>query len=172
MQCPYCHGHEHRDEPTALLGRGDTTFNEARLLRGWTDDLTVVTNGPEDLSAEQEAVLTEAGTKIIRTSIAHLQVTDGQVEAVVFEDGSVIPCRAFYVQPPQRQGSDLAERLGVPIADKGCYETDRDGRTAVPGVFIVGDASDGPQSIAVAVAEGQWAGMAANFDLVVGPPEG
>lgn len=172
IQCPYCHGHEHRDAPTALLGRGDTTFNEARLLRGWTRDLTVVTNGPEDLDDAQERTLAAEGTRIVRTPIARLRVSDGQIEAVVFVDGAELPCRTLYLQPPQRQRSPLAERLGIALTEKGCLATDPDGRTAVPGVFVVGDASGGPQSIAVAVAEGTWAGIAANHDLVVGSPEG
>jgi thioredoxin reductase len=99
-------------------------------------------------------------------------VRDGEVEAVAFEDGTEIPCRAFYLQPPQRQRSPLGERLGLPLDEKGCLAADKEGRTAVPGLFVVGDASDWPQSIAVAVAEGTWAGMAANHDIVVGPPEG
>jgi thioredoxin reductase len=172
VHCPYCHGHELRGAPTALLGRGEDTFTKARLLRGWTDDLTVVTNGPEDLDLEQEAALAAEGTRIVRTPIARLRVTDGQVEAVVFVDGSELPCRAFYLQPPQRPRSPLAERLGVVIGPDGCAATDREGRTAVPGLFVVGDASEGPQSIATAVAEGMQAGMAANYDLVVGTEGG
>jgi thioredoxin reductase len=171
VHCPYCHGHELRGLPTVLLGHGDTTFGKARLLRGWTDDLTVATNGPGHLDDAQEAALAAAGTRVVLTRIARLRQQGGVMEAIAFEDGSEIPCRAFYLQPPQWQRSPLGERLGLSLDEKGCLTADKEGRTAVPGLFVVGDASDWPQSIAVAVAEGTWAGMAANYDLVVGRGE-
>lgn len=171
VHCPYCHGHEHRGKPTALLGRGDTTFDEARLLLGWTDDLTVVTNGPEDLDDAQEAALAAEGVRIVRTRIARLRAPGGQVEAVVFEDGTEIPCGVFYVQPPQRPRSDLAARLGAALDADGHPEVEAYGRTAVPGLFVVGDVTGKPQTVAAAVAEGALAGMAANYELVVGPQE-
>ena len=170
IHCPYCHGHEHRGQPTALLGRGDHAFQLARLLRGWTDTLTVVTNGAGGLDGGQAAQLTAEGTGVVETPIARLRVHEGQVDAVVFVDDAVLPCRALYLQPAQRQRSALGERLGLALTEKGCLATDEEGRTDVPGLFVVGDASDWPQSIAVAVAEGTWAGMAANYDLVVGRP--
>ena len=168
IHCPYCHGHEHRQEPTVLLCLNDTSFNEARLLRGWTNDLTVIAVGTEYLDDEQEAALVAEGTRVVRTPVARLHVVERQIEAVELEDGSVLPCRVFYLQPPQRQRSGLGEQLGLDLSEKGCLCSDFEGRTDVPGLFVVGDASDWPQSIAVAVAEGSWAGMAANYDLVVG----
>jgi thioredoxin reductase len=49
---------------------------------------------------------------------------------------------------------------------------DAEGRTAVPGLFVVGDAANAVQEIATAVAGGARAAIAANHDLVVGPPGG
>ncbi|HYE95529.1 MAG TPA: NAD(P)/FAD-dependent oxidoreductase [Rubricoccaceae bacterium] len=172
VHCPYCHGHEHRGEPTAVLGRGDDTYNLARLLLGWTDDVVVVTNGPEELDAGQEKRLAREGIRIVRTPIARLRVRDRQLEAIEFEDGAALARRVLYVQPPQRQASPLAERLGAVLTDKGVVEVDEDGRTAVKGLFVIGDAADGPQDLASSVAEGLRAGIAANHDLVVGPPKG
>lgn len=170
IHCPYCHGHEFRGRRTAVLGRGDTAFGMARMLRGWTDDVTVVTNGPEHLDDEQERALAAAGIAIERAAIRRLRHADGWIEAVEFQDGGELACRVFYVQPPQTMTSPLAESLGVRVVD-GRYEADADGRTDVPGVFVAGDVLNRAQQIATAVAGGAWAGIAANHDLVVGPPE-
>jgi thioredoxin reductase (NADPH) len=172
VHCPYCHGAEHRGEPTAVMGRGESTYHLARLLRGWTDDITVVTNGPEDLDEEMERQLESEGTRIIRAHVARLRVAGADVEAIEFEDGRVLECRAVYLKPPQRFASPLAERLGARVTDEGRIDADPDGRTGVPGLFVAGDIVNRAQQVATAVGGGVWAGIAANHDLVCGPPEG
>lgn len=170
VHCPYCHGHEFRGRATAVLGRGDGTYAMARLLRGWTDDVTVVTNGPENLDVDQERRLAAEGTAVERAPIRRLLQRDGRVRAVEFDDGRTLACGVFYLHPPQCMASPLAESLGVAVRD-GRYVADADGRTDVPGVFVAGDVLNRTQQIATAVAGGAWAAIAANRDLVVGPPE-
>lgn len=170
VHCPYCHGHEFAGRATAVLGRGDSTYGMARLLLGWTESVTIVTNGPEDLSEAEERRLAAAGIPIERTPVARLRQTDGEVEAVELADGREIPCGVFYVQPPQHMASDLPESLGAAVVD-GRIEADADGRTAVPGLFVAGDILNRAQQVATAVAGGAWAGIAANHDLLLGAPE-
>jgi thioredoxin reductase len=172
VHCPYCHGHEFKGRRTAVLGRGDSTYSLARLLRGWTDDLTIVTNGPEDLDAEQERTLAAEGIRVRRAPVVRVRQKRGVVEAVELEGGDEIPCAVLYVQPPQRMGSPLAERLGAHVTAAGRIDADADGRTNVPGLFVAGDILNKAQEIATAVAGGMWAGIAANHDLVCGLPEG
>ena len=172
LHCPYCHGHEHRGAVTGVLGRGDGTYAQARLLRGWTDDVTVLTNGPEELDLDQENRLAAEGIRVVRTPLRAFRVRGGQVEAAEFEDGTERPLGAVYLRPPQRPGSDLARRLGARCSADGLAEVDADGRTTVPGLFVVGDAASDVQNLALALATGTRAGMGANHDLVVGPPEG
>lgn len=171
IHCPYCHGHEFRHCPAAVLGRGDTTLSMAEMLRGWTEEITIVSNGPEHLSEAQERELAAVGIGVERAPIRRLVQTDGQVEAVEFVDGRRLPCRVFYLQPPQRMGSPLAESLGAGVTDSGRIDADADGRTGVPGLFVAGDLLNRAQQIATAIAGGAWTGIAANHDLVVGPPE-
>ncbi|HYE56852.1 MAG TPA: NAD(P)/FAD-dependent oxidoreductase [Rhodothermales bacterium] len=170
--CPYCHGAEFRDRPTALLGRGTSTYKQARFLLGWTDDLTIVTNGPEDLDRPQEADLDALGIRINRTPLARLRHREGCLEALEFDDGTEIPCAILYVQPPQHVAGPLAQRLGVTFTGKGRIAADADGRTGVPGVFACGDAVNVSQSLAAAIAGGVAAGMTANHDLICGVPAG
>lgn len=45
FHCPFCHGWEHRDQPLAVLDRGG-----ALMLTAWSDDVTLLTDGPADLT--------------------------------------------------------------------------------------------------------------------------
>ncbi len=168
--CPYCHGHELRDQPTAVLGRGMATYHQARFLRGWTGDITVVTNGPEELDGPHEDALEAEGIPINRTPIRRLRHTEGCLEAIEFEDGTEIPCGALYVHPGQRCASALPTRLGVAFTDTGRIAVDSDGRTGLPALFACGDAVNVSQHLAGAIAGGVAAGMTANHDLICGAP--
>jgi thioredoxin reductase len=48
FHCPFCHGWEVRDQPLAALARGERAVHAALLLRGWTDDVVLLTDGPAD----------------------------------------------------------------------------------------------------------------------------
>ncbi|MFN3596465.1 MAG: NAD(P)/FAD-dependent oxidoreductase [Rubricoccaceae bacterium] len=169
IHCPYCHGYEWRDRPTAVLGRGDGTYAQARLLRGWTSDLTVLTNGPENLDTSQEHSLSGMGIKVDRRPIARLRCDGKRLVAVQFTDGDETPFDVLYLRPPQRQAAPFAEQLGVPCNGPHA-QADEDGRTSVTGLFVAGDAVNTVQNVAMAIASGVRAGMAANYDLVCGPP--
>jgi thioredoxin reductase len=45
--CPYCDGWEHRNAPVAVYGHGEKAARFAILLRQWTDDLVLCTNGSQ-----------------------------------------------------------------------------------------------------------------------------
>ncbi|MEH2464726.1 hypothetical protein [Nostoc sp.] len=46
LHCPYCHGWEVQDELIALYGKGQVGFYLCVLLKGWSDDLVLCTDGP------------------------------------------------------------------------------------------------------------------------------
>lgn len=175
VHCPYCHGHELAGQPTGVLGRGTGTYGLARILRAWTDDLTVLTNGPEHLNASEEASLSAYGVKVDRRPVARFDVSArGHLRAVVFDDGAETPLAALYVRPSQRPGAPFAEALGATCTPSG-VEVDADGRTGVPGLFVVGDAAvldvEGlhtVQNLAHALHSGVRAGMGALYDLMAG----
>ncbi|WP_245235015.1 hypothetical protein [Pedobacter borealis] len=53
IHCPYCHGYEVKNEKIGLLMNGGHAFEMAKTLNHWNKDLTVLTNGKSQLSAEQ-----------------------------------------------------------------------------------------------------------------------
>src|SRR5215210_2554936 len=48
--CPYCDGFEHRDERIAVLAAGARGEHLAILLRQWSDDVVLLSNGPHGLA--------------------------------------------------------------------------------------------------------------------------
>jgi thioredoxin reductase len=124
----------------------DGTMEEkAVLLRGWSNDVTVVDAG----------------------EVAGLRVEDGTVRAVVRRDGSELECDAVMVPAPLRRRGRLAEGLGLALTDAGLVEVDAHGQTSVPGVFAAGDLAVAPQQVAIALGSGHVAGVVAVRELLV-----
>ncbi|MDO3636937.1 NAD(P)/FAD-dependent oxidoreductase [Mycolicibacterium arseniciresistens] len=163
FHCPFCHGWEVRDQPVAVLARGPRAVHAALLLRGWSDDVVVLTDGPADLGSEDRARLTAAGVDIDERTVAGLRIVDDGLEAIEFAEGASIDRRALMVTPRLRQRSPLAAQLGVrfqeshPLAEDA-VAVDEMQRTSVPGVFAAGDVCVQVPQVAAAVAAGSLAG--------------
>ena len=68
FHCPFCHGWEVRDRPLGVLDRGATGVHRALLLRAWSDDVTLLTDGPVELDAEDAERLRRGGRRRRRAS--------------------------------------------------------------------------------------------------------
>ncbi|MDX1807660.1 MAG: NAD(P)/FAD-dependent oxidoreductase, partial [Paenisporosarcina sp.] len=47
FNCPYCDGWEYNDKPLAVFGLIDYTIHMAGILKNWSQDLMIFTNGEE-----------------------------------------------------------------------------------------------------------------------------
>jgi len=165
FHCPFCDGWEWRDQPLAVLARGEKAIHSALLLRGWTDDLVLLTDGPADLSGGDRGRLAEAGVKIDERPVAELISCNSELEAVQFSDGGRLECRGLLAATTLHQRSRLAEELGAEPGEAtpfGEAPVQVDGlcRTSTPGVFAAGDVSTQlPPSVASAIAAGSLAAM-------------
>lgn len=179
FHCPFCHGWEVRERPLAVLAAGERGVHSALLLRGWSDDVILLTNGAADVDADNLARLAAAGVAVDDRVVAELLSVDGELAAVRFADGSELPRRGLLVGTVLHQRSDLAEQLGADTADPGpvsadVLRVDPFCRTTAPGVFAAGDVSAQMPQVAAAVAAGSLAGaavmqslMADDFGLVL-----
>jgi thioredoxin reductase len=148
FHCPFCHGWEVRDRPLVVYGHGELADRQAALLKGWTDDVTVVDPG----------------------EVAGLRVEDGVLRSVVRHDGSEVPCDGVLIHAPLRRRGLLPERLGLALTDNGLVAVDAFARTSVPGVYAAGDLAVAPQQVAVALGSGHLAGVVATRELLLGQP--
>ena len=163
FHCPFCDGWEMRNRPLAVLARGDRGLHSALLLRGWTDDVVLLTDGPDELDSDDRARLAAAGVGIDHRPVAELSSRDGELTAVVFADGDQLACEGLLAATTLHQRSGLAEQLGVefgahtPLGGEA-IKVDSLCRTTVPGVFAAGDVSAQMPQVSAAIATGSLAG--------------
>ncbi|MEM1116639.1 MAG: NAD(P)/FAD-dependent oxidoreductase, partial [Bacteroidota bacterium] len=163
--CPYCHGHELRGRPTAVLGSGEMGAHLAGLLLGWTDRVTLCTGGAPLDDGDRER-LDRLGVAVDDRPVAALAVDGRDVRAVVFDDGKELDATAVYVQPDQRPRGPLPDALGLARTEAGHVEVDEFMRTSAPGVWACGDMTTPMQAVQMAASAGFSAAAFLNHDLV------
>ncbi|MCK0173438.1 MULTISPECIES: NAD(P)/FAD-dependent oxidoreductase [Mycobacteriaceae] len=161
FHCPFCHGWEMRDAPLAAMASGGRAVHAALMLRGWSDDIVLLT---DSLTEDEFALVSAAGIAVDTRAVAEVRGVPNGVE-IVFSDGAVLARGGLMAAPVMRQRSALAERLGVrlnsgnPMAEDAVW-VDEFGRTSVAGVFAAGDVTVQMPQVAAAIAAGAKAAAA------------
>ena len=162
VHCPYCHGYELRKQRTAILANGAKAFHLATLVNNLTDDITILTMGKPDFSAEETAKLHAHQIKFIETSVSEIEHEDGQIKSVIFSDGSQDSFDALYAAVPFVQHSDIPLSLGCELTEHGYIKVNNFQATTVNGIFACGDNSAMMRSVANAVYSGNLVGAMVN----------
>src|SRR6202007_3229472 len=113
FHCPFCHGWEVRDPPLAVLGNGERAVHSSLLLRGWSDDVVLLTGGPAELDGDGRSRLAAARVVVDERPVAELASSNGELVAVVFTDGTRLARSGLLVATTLNQGSELVEKSGV-----------------------------------------------------------
>ncbi len=169
LHCPYCHGHEVRDQPLGVLGGAaddlQLAIAHAHLIRQWSDDVVFFSNGAA-LTASQREQLVARGIGVVDEPVTRLVVENDRLSGVELASGSVVRRHAVFVRPRFVPNDDLLVRLGCATHDDGWVATDATGRTSVPGVWAAGNAVNPRAQVITAAGEGSAAAIAINNDLV------
>nr|WP_194945924.1 NAD(P)/FAD-dependent oxidoreductase [Mycolicibacterium malmesburyense]CRL71379.1 methyltransferase [Mycolicibacterium malmesburyense] len=171
FHCPFCHGWEVRDQPLAVLARGERAVHSSLLLHQWSDDIVLLTDGPADLDHAQRRRLGAAGVVTDERRVAEFVGTAGNLESVMFADGGRLPRAAVLVATTLHQRSSLAEQLGAALGEptplaQDPVHVDALYRTSAQGVFAAGDVVAQMPQVATAVAAGSAAAAAVVQSLV------
>jgi len=167
LHCPYCHGYEVRNRPTGYLGNGEQGIEFPLLLRNWTADLTVFTDGPSTFTHEQAASLAARNIRIVETPIGKLEHVEGSLRSVRLRDGAEAPFAALYIRAPFAQHCPIPAALGCEIGPEGYLKVDPLQRTSISGAYACGDNTTAIRTVANAVASGTTAGMMVNKEMVL-----
>ncbi|HEY0652413.1 MAG TPA: NAD(P)/FAD-dependent oxidoreductase [Chryseosolibacter sp.] len=166
LHCPYCHGYEVREQPTGILANGDAAYELTALISNWTSRLSLLTNGKSTLTELQTQKIRQHGIAIFENEIAQMQHEDGNLQQVVFRDGTSIALKALYARLPFEQHCILPKSLGAEFGEDGYLKVDASYKTTVDGVFACGDSTSRMRTVANAVSSGTTAGMMVNKELI------
>ena len=162
--CPICDGYEVTDSRVAVVGTGARGCGEARFLRSYTADVTLVApDGPHELDAEQRAGLAEIGVVLIDGPIE--TITPGENGIAVAVGGKRTDFDTLYPALGSDTHVQLAEMLGARLSEDCCIGVDARQRTSVAGLYAAGDVVHGLDQISHAMGEGGVASTTIRNDL-------
>jgi thioredoxin reductase len=165
LHCPYCHGHEVRDQRLGVLGGTPDAVPHALLVRQWAADVVFFTHTGELTDDEREQLVARA-IGVVDGPVSRLVVEDDRLRGVELEDGRVVRRDAVFVRPEFVPNSDLLTALGCERHGNGWVVADPTGQTTVPGVWVAGNAVNPRAQVITAAGEGSAAAIAINADLV------
>lgn len=165
IHCPYCHGYEQRNEKTVILANGDVAMHYAQLILNLTKDLTILTNGSSEFTAEQNEKLKKYGISVIEEELASLTHENGRLQSVIFKNQKHFPVKVMYARPDFEQHCTIAEMLGCKISETGHIITDAFQKTTIPNIYACGDNSGMMRSVAHAVYTGNLSGAMVNNEM-------
>src|SRR5690606_11132820 len=109
---------------TGILANGNFAFHYARLIRNWTKELTIFTNGKSTLTQEQTDKISKHNIPIIEKEIACFKHENGNVRQIVFKDNSIFDLKAIYSSPAFEQHCKIPELLGCELTEEGLLKVD------------------------------------------------
>ena len=168
IHCPYCHGYEVADGKMGLLYSSPASLHATVLLKEWSGDLTLFTNGL-DLPPGEEARVERRGVRLYEGRVARLLHDNGQLTAALMESGKQVPLDAMLAHPRLAPSARLHEDIGAQTLDAplGPYlKVDDEFMTTVPGVFAAGDLAGPRHSINNATYGGMMAGVGLHRSLL------
>ena len=166
LHCPYCHGYEVADQRIGVFGNGDGGFEFTRLIRQWSRQLTLFTNGPATLTDAQQQALARHHIAVVETPITGLLHAQGYLSAVQLAAGPAHPLDAVFTRVPFRLPGTLTQQLGCALTEMGHVQVDDSQRTSVPGVYAAGDITTPMRALSTAVAAGSKAAVILNKELI------
>ncbi|WP_207782543.1 FAD-dependent oxidoreductase [Phytoactinopolyspora limicola] len=174
LHCPYCHGHEVRDQHIVVLGDGPMAVHQALMWRQWSPHVTLLHDVSPAPDTAEAAQLSARGVATITGRLAGVDITNAALSGVLLADGSRINCAAVVVAPQWDLRTDLLDQLGVEttaMVVKGAtlgpqVTAAPDGATSVAGVWAAGNLVDPGAPVITAAASGVRAAASLNADLV------
>lgn len=160
FHCPYCHGYEMDGGPVGVIGAAPTAQHQGWMLPDW-GDTTLFLNGAYVPTDEERAQLAQRGTRIETVPIDRIE---GEAD-VLLQDGRRLRMNGLFTQPRTQLASPVAAQLGCAMAEgpMGLHiQVDAMQQTSVAHVFACGDAARAAGNVALAVADGAMAAMAAH----------
>lgn len=169
VSCPYCHGWEATERRVAVVGNGPRAWQQVLLLRRFTADLVLATDGPADLDPIRRRWLEHAGVAVQEQRIARVVSEKGRLQGLDFQDGGgdgvLLERDVLFAATSRTQASPLPSALGCGI-EADAVVADGNGFTGVPGVWAAGSCAQPSLTVAGAIGHATTTAIALNNALI------
>lgn len=165
FNCPYCDAWEQRGKRILVYGKNHRGRKLSLTVRNWSDDILLITDGPCDLTREEQEQLKRNGIKLHEGSVKQLHGENGQLTHVEFESGEKIARDAMFFNTESFIRSKLLDQLGCPYTEEDGVFTGKYERTKVPGLYVAGNILREVQLVIVAASQGAEAAFGINAAL-------
>jgi thioredoxin reductase (NADPH) len=137
--CPICDGYEVKGERVAVIGRGEKGVREAHFIRHFTDDLTLFSLGPADITDDDRRGLAARAITLVEAKIADVHREGRAIVGLRTVEGVDYRFDTLYSTLGTVPHGELACQLGIACASDGGIHADRHLRTSLKGVYACGD---------------------------------
>lgn len=162
--CPICDGYEITDQTIAVIGTGKQGLAEAEFLRGYTNDVTLISpQGPHHLDDDQRETANVIGIKLIDGPVTFTQIVDGG--AILTSNGHELRYTSVYPALGSDVNNMLAKMLDARCGEDGGIMVDEHQRTSVAGLYAAGDVVVGLDQISRAMGDAGVAAVTIRNDL-------
>ncbi|TLV02761.1 NAD(P)/FAD-dependent oxidoreductase [Dyadobacter luticola] len=166
IHCPYCHGYEYRGQKTGILANGETVLEMGKLIRHWTEDVTIFTNGAATFDQDTRENSLAMNIVINEHEIQSIRHDRGYLSQLNFTNNTSEQLTALYARPAFVQHCTIPLELGCEINEKGHLKVDEMQKTNIPGIYAAGDNTIMFRGISMVTAAGTKAGAMMNFELI------
>jgi thioredoxin reductase (NADPH) len=152
--CPVCDGFDVMDRRIAVVTNDTNPVGHALFMRSFSADVTLFDRSTEPmLSEEQRRQIAAAGVRYIESPLLGVSMSADMKPILNTADGESREFDVFYPMLGESARSTLAAKLGAETGDCDKIVVDDHQRTAVPGLYAIGDVVQGLNQIAVAAGQ-------------------
>ncbi len=149
--CAICDGFIYRNKKIGLVGNGPFMEEELEILKNFSPDITVFTNGLK-LEVEVDKPVVEEALEEIKGEVTVEQVIAG---------GKTYDVDVLFIAMGSPSASDFALRMGAFLENNNIV-VDENFMTNIDGLFAAGDCIGGLLQIVKAASDGAHAAIAMN----------
>lgn len=166
FHCPYCHGYELNHGKIGVIAGSALSMHQALMLPDW-GSTTLLLNQAFEPDTDQLHALEARNVVIEHSSVKAL----GNHADVQLADGRTLSFSGLFALAPFEVSTSIAHQLELDMEQGplgSTIKTDAMKETSMAGVFACGDAARPMASVALAVGDGNLAGVGAHRSLMFG----
>jgi thioredoxin reductase len=167
FDCPFCHAADHAGEAFVVAGKSRVTVESALLCVAQAGSMTVLLTDPAAAAGAGADRLRTLGAEVVLDTVVRADPGPAGGLDLHTAAGRRLSAGAVLLPGLVRTRRDLTERLGLKADDAGVPETDAEGRSSHPAVWVAGTAARPERMVVESMGSGIRAAVSLHRDLAV-----